>query len=96
MEGICCHCGVRTAGGGLHGVFAVAAEAACCGVAGAMGAAGATFAVVDVQGLDSIWVTFTDVIACTSVLSSTYNLYKVQATVSFTDNLSREPEARHC
>ena len=66
VEGICCHCGVCTAGGGLHGVFAVAAY---CGVAGAMGAAGAaggfadgtcskdsgvaeaTSAVVDVPGL---------------------------------------------
>ena len=41
VEGICCHCGVCTAGGGLHGVFVVVAEAACCGVAGATGAAGA-------------------------------------------------------
>ena len=42
---------------------------------------------------DSIWVTFMDVITCTSVLSSTYNLYKVWTMVSFTNDLSREPEA---
>ena len=41
VEGIYCHCGVHIAGGGLHGVFVVAAEAACCGVAGAMGVASA-------------------------------------------------------
>ena len=34
-----------------------------------------------------------DVITCTSVLSSIYNLYQVCATVSFTNDLSREPEA---
>ena len=67
MEGICCHCGVHMAGGGLPGVFVVAA--ACCGVVGATDAAGAagwlaannagkasdvagvTFAVVDVPCL---------------------------------------------
>ena len=42
VEGICCRCGVHMAGGGLCGVFAVAARAACCGIAGATGAAGAT------------------------------------------------------
>ena len=41
VEGICCCCGVRMAGGGLHGVLVAAAEAACCGVVGATGAAGA-------------------------------------------------------
>ena len=42
---------------------------------------------------DSIRVMFTDVIMCKSVLSSTYNLYKVYAMVSFTNDLSWEPEA---
>ena len=40
VGGICCHCGGQPVGGGLHGVFVVAAGAACCGVAGATGAAG--------------------------------------------------------
>ena len=41
VEGICFHCCVHMAGGGLCGVFEVAVEAACCGVAGSTGAAGA-------------------------------------------------------
>ena len=79
---------VHMVDGGLHGVFALAAEAACCGVAGATGVAGTAGGFADgacskdssVAGcarFDSISVTFMDVITCTSVLSSTYNLYKV-------------------